>query len=139
MQQVKAVEDMPDYIKVAKHNDFMADWRTDVAGGSPHPILIEHELYTKIMIGKLYIDMAHDAPNISPAGGRGFNRYEEEEIKGFLRRPEMAWANDNSFDGVYIRKEPDYAQMRVIMVVYAYMKEQHVTFWKLKFTGQMHL
>ena len=101
-------------------------WRHDVAEGAvAHPLGLEENNYVKIGVGYVMVDMS-----IQPS-----TEYTNEIIKSYLRRPEIEWAIDNSFDGLYITKERDEYNYSYKYKLYVYMLDKHATFWTLKFKG----
>lgn len=127
---------MPSTIRVAKHNDIMIDWKAEVAGGMSHPLRLEEQLYIKITLGAISMD--HVFTSSSYINQDSHDERVDEAIKDFLMRPEVSWANDVSFDGVYIHREPNFAGLTVRVLFSTYMEEKQATFWKLKFSGDIY-
>jgi len=128
----------PMIIKVAKTNPVFVDWRDEVANGAQHPLQIEELTYTRCTVGKMRIDTSFNRVNPNGYGLSPQEHLEEHEqtaLRNFLEDPVIAWAVDNSFDGIYVTKDTDHASMKTIFEFIVYLKEEHVTFWRLKFSG----
>ena len=79
----------------------------------------------------------HDRVDDTPYRRPGqFSDVEIEFINSVQRRPEIEWAIDNSFDGIYVQKYEDFSRFVTSFKFAVYMKEEQATFWKLKFNGQ---
>jgi len=125
---------VPRNIMVTKKKPTQAQYRYDCMNGQEHPMQLEHHAYTLVTVHRDNIDIGmaeSDAYN-----ERMFNSEELDYISTVVRRPEVEWAMDNSFDGVYIQRHRDPAQFTTVFRFAVYMKEDQATFWKLKFNGQ---
>ena len=121
------------YVQIKKRQ---ANYRVNCMYGYDHPLSIERQHYRL-----LTVDMADlDADALDQDGGRYYRKeytpMEMEFFESILRKPQVEWAVDNSFDGIYILREEDMATFRVVYRFAVYLKEEQVTFWKLKFSGQ---
>jgi len=134
MNEITKLDKMPpNIIRIAKTHQMFNDWRTSVTNGSPHPVLREDE-YIRINIGKLRMESSSMQPssyNSSPI--QELEKYEHYGLKTFLERIEVAWAVDNSFDGVYVVKEMDYNNFNTNFIFSVYLKQEQATFWTLKY------
>lgn len=135
--KVTLVEDetyMPKF-KIDRVFDEESRYRVDITDdGMSHPMEHHEEfVYQFCRIGQ--VDMAMSTINRS-TGYSVRNQYtpeEQEFIKEFVRRPEIDWAINNSFDGVYISKYLDPASYSMRFNIGVYMLPEHITFWKLKY------
>ena len=110
------------------------EYKLNCLSGAPHPLDIESVSYRLTQVGKVVgQDMESDGSQ------RPFDRYSnlsEEElylVQQFSLRPEMEWAIANSFDGLYIDKYRYPHEMKKSYTFHVYRKEEHITYWKLKF------
>jgi len=133
------VDKPPRYWKVLKQEPIFMDWRMDVANGAVHPLSVEEIEYTRITIGKMRLDGGYVGSDESKHNKDLLSSLEEHEahaLESFLKRPEVQWAVDNSLDGLYIKKEEDYANLLTLFSFSVFMKNKLVTFWRLKYSGQ---
>ena len=129
----------PNIIRVAKTHEIFVDWREDVVNGAPHPVL-RAEDYVRINIGNMHVDNSFNRMN---GNGHGYGpdplthleEYEQEALKIFLKDPAVAWAVDNSFDGVYVIQNKYSDEFTIQFVFSVYLKREHATFWTLKYSG----
>jgi len=130
----------PDIIKVAKTSPIFPDWREDVTNGSPHPVLTSDE-YVRIDIGRMCVDSSFKTNHHGCYNGHDrspleqLEQHEEHALKNFLQNPEIAWAVDNSFDGVYVIKNNNVDNFSVDYIFSVYLKRELATFWRLKYSG----
>jgi len=130
----------PKVIRITKSDPIFSDWRQEVANGAMHPIQMHIDEYIRLKIGEMRLDMSF---NQLQAGEYVYgldmaedpDSPESQALQDFLRRPEVAWAVDISFDGLYITKDFDHAEMRSLFAFFVFLKKEQVTFWKLKFSG----
>ena len=101
-----------------------SDFRQDIANKRiTHPILHNTIAYQLTNVKQLTLQHYNDI-KYAP----------ESEVINIIRHdPELMWANDNSFDGLYIKKDLLREQMLMQYTIFAYMKPEHVTFMKLKY------
>lgn len=113
------------YNKIIKNVDTVPQYKTNCMLGEPHPLDIESQYYSLTPILTQHIT----------ANAKQFNFDEMEFIKSIAKRPEIEWAIHNSFDGLYVRKyESAIIEIQTIVFRFAvYLKEDHATFWKLKY------
>jgi len=120
------------YIRVNKHSDIFTDYRQHMEHGGMHPLSmeLEQEEYKFIHIGYIRVE----GSNIQNSTSKHWlETYHGEALKSFLRDPKVAWAVENSFDGIYVTQEPDYASFETKMCISCYMLGKLAVFWKLKF------
>ena len=128
----------PSIFKVTKNDPIFIDWREDVANGAPHPMQLRTDEYIRVKIGMMRIDTSFNQLRPSEFG---INLMEElegvdsEALKDFLQRPSVAWAVDLSFDGLYIKKDFNHAEMNAIYAFFVFLKREQATFWSLKYSG----
>lgn len=116
-----------------------AYYRTACLNGEEHPLAIEREHYMMITICKQSMDTDIFIQADGNPGYAHSNRFcpaEIDFINSIQRRPEIEWAVDNSFDGIYVQKYEDHHRMSTMFQFAVYMKEEQATFWKLKFHGR---
>jgi len=97
-------------------------------------LAIEQKCYRLITVWTDSIDstaMANDHGYAHPK----FSPSEIAFIKDIQCHPTVAWAIDNSFDGLYVLRSEDASLTSTRFRFSVYMKEEHVTFWKLKYNG----
>lgn len=123
-------------VPVIKHRR-QADFRYACMDGETHPMQIEREHYVLVKIHVQSIDTSVAAQHADPYSKyTPFSPAEMDFIESVQQRPEIEWAVDNSFDGIYIQKFDDYARGATSFEFAVYMKEEQVTFWKLKYSGR---
>ena len=138
--EITRVKEMPpNIIRVAKTHEIFVDWREDVVNGAPHPVL-QAEDYVRINIGNMHVDTSFNHMNGNGHGYRSdplthLEEYEQEALKTFLKNPAVAWAVDNSFDGVYVIQDNYSSDFTIQFVFSVYLKREHATFWTLKYSG----
>jgi len=127
---------LPDFIAVpVKEHMKQARYRFACMEGEPHPLTIEQQCYRLITVWTDSIDstvMAADHGYAHPK----FSPGEIAFIKDIQCHPEVAWAIDNSYDGLYVLRSEDASLTSTRFRFAVYMKEEHVTFWKLKYNGR---
>ena len=128
---------IPRYIDVPVKNGWdQAQYRFACMDGAPHPLAIEREQYTLVTIHTQSIDASVHFAADGPHNTGRFSTPEIEFINSVQLRPEVEWAIDNSFDGVYVQKFNDHARYATSFQFAVYLKEEQATFWKLKFSGR---
>ena len=110
-------------------------YRLDCMQGYDHPLEIERHHYQLLCIAEDSIEIDAFAHN-RQAPGKQYTPMELEFFSNVFRRPEVEWAIDNSFDGVYIHRVDDHASLASIYRFAVYLKEEQITFWKLKHHGR---
>jgi len=98
-------------------------------------LAIEQECFRLITVWTDSIDSTMMAADHGYAHPK-FNPSEIVFIKDIQCQPEVAWAVDNSFDGLYVLRSEDPSLTSTRFRFAVYMKEEHVTFWKLKYNGR---
>lgn len=94
-----------------------------------HPLRIERLKYELVILEKVQIDSTWDTCS-------SYTRWSESEVellKTLTHKPHIAWAIDNSFDGLYIAKRDDPSVLATTFILGAYLKEELATFWRLKY------
>ena len=140
---IEDVSSLPEFITALPRGNNMyeqAQYRWDCLAGQEHPLQIETRQYVLLTICKQSIDMAVASSRNSEyysIYGRRFNQNEVEFIDSVKLRPEIEWAIDNSFDGLYVARYEDPSLMKAVFRFAVYVKEEQATFWKLKF-GTMY-
>jgi len=134
----KEPKEHPEFFRIAKPNIQIPDFMENCMNGAPHPMQIEFEDYTRVHVGRMKIDTPRHKIN-SFKGRYHLTEEEEELIQDFKDRPEVQWAIYNSFDGLFIKKEYDYANLRTLFMFAVYMKNTNKTFWLLKYRAQATL
>ena len=126
---------MDPIIRIPKPQIFQAEWRHKVANGDPHPLDIEKETYELVWVMRFYVGslMAHSI-RFSYTPGE-WSEDEKEILYEHMKYPRVQWAIDNSFDGLYIKRQEEMAEARMIYDIGAYLKSEQATFWRLKFSG----
>lgn len=114
--------------------DISANYREACVNGADHPLAGEDFIYELVEVGAARVDASiiRTAAMNPPTG-----KYTEEEmvfIAKFTEAPEIDWAINNSFDGLYIKREPDHITYHMIYKFYVYMESSQATFWRLKFS-----
>lgn len=123
----------PDFTTVRKNKVEQAPYRYDCMKGVSHPMEIESECYTLVMVAEAIMDIAQlTRDERSP---HKFNREESAFIGSLRDQPKVTWALANSFDGLYVYRVEDVAWFSTTFRLAVYMKEEHATFWKLKYHG----
>jgi len=121
-----------------KHFD-QAHYRRACMNGEEHPLCIERHQYVMVTVCTQSIDagifMQADDPHEYSRSNR-FSPLEMDFITSVQRRPEVEWAVDNSFDGIYVQKYEDFARNATSFQFGVYMKDEQATFWRLKFSGR---
>ena len=119
-------------------NRNQANYRVDCMTGQPHPLSIErhHYVLETICTQSIKAGVFQDDERSLYKRSNRFSPLEMDFITSIQRRPEVAWAIDNSFDGIYVRKYEDHARMATSFQFAVYMKEEHATFWRLKYSGR---
>jgi len=131
----EVTEPIPHNIRVAKHKK-QAQYKFDVMNGQAHPILLDVEDYALVTVHHCSLRQ-ETFQNVSQ--GENFYGFNEEEIsfiQSVQQQPEVEWAIDNSFDGIYVNKTDDHARMAIDFRFAVYLKAEQATFWKLKFHGK---
>ena len=113
-----------------------AQYRFDCMLGADHPLNIEREHYILTTVATRHMDTVVQAEANSWSRLPRFNSEEMDFIMSVQKFPEVEWAIDNSFDGIYIYKEEDFARFSTMFKFAVYMKEEQATFWKLKYNGR---
>jgi len=111
-----------------------AQYRVDWMNGAAHPLNIESQHYTLVMLSTESMDsdtLTRD--RIQNDHMTKFNEVEMGFIGSVKRRPEIEWALDNSFDGLYVHRYADPSEFRTMFKFAAYLKGDQATFWKLKY------
>jgi hypothetical protein len=122
-------------VPIQKRLDYRAPYREACMNGFDHPMEIETHQYKLFTVAQ--DDINADAfIQASEIRGRYWSDLEMEFFQSVLKRPEVEWAIDNSFDGVYIAKADDPSTLSSIYKFAVYLKEEHITFWKLKYHGR---
>lgn len=128
-------ENLPNNKVMAIHNK-QAQYRFDCMMGAEHPLNIEREHYILTTVATRHMDTVATAQMDRWSKHPTFNEAEIDFIMSVQQRPEIEWAIDNSFDGIYVQKEEDFARFATTFRFAVYMKEEQVTFWKLKYNGR---
>ena len=123
-------------VPVPRHS-YQSPYRSDCMAGEVHPLNIETQNYQLLTVHRTSIDTSIAADYQSDY----YNRYKFSEpemvfIETVKRRPEVEWALDNSFDGLYIQRIDDYSTMATVFKFGVYLKREQVTFWRLKYDGR---
>ena len=132
MMGVDVIDRHPNqFIRVRKNSALIRNYRQDMEYGHPHPLAAELEdIYEMVGIGYLIIDNF----NVTDTSTKDWlEEYHGTALKTFLHDPKVSWANDNSFDGIYVEKEPQADSFSTKLKISCYMKKAHATFWRLKF------
>ena len=126
------------YIEVAnmKKGYNQARYKFDCMAGIEHPLSIERERYVLTTVHTSSLDASLDRLMPDQKRPGQFSEPEIEFINSIQRRPEVEWAVDNSFDGVYVQKYEDFSRFATSFKFAVYLKEEQATFWKLKFHGR---
>lgn len=117
----------------------MPPWRVRTIETGEHPLRIESEEYhlTWVHDVKISLEMLSRKKYdgyVYGSGNTEFDEHEQEMIMTHARDiPAIAWAVDNSFDGLYVKKKENYEAFVMVYRFGVYLKEHHATFWKLKF------
>ena len=138
----KEQKDRPEFFRMAKPNIQIPNFMEDCMDGAPHPMQIEYDDYTRVYIGRINMDTHRHSINsfkVNAPAQHNLTEEEEEIIQNFKDRPEVQWAIHNSFDGLFIKKEYDYANLRTLFMFAVYMKNTNKTFWILKYKDQAML
>jgi len=111
------------------------DYKTDCMNGSPHPLATPTFIYTRITIGHTDVDSGQESSSAHYHWHKGDNwsQSDADVIRSFIERPEVDWALNNSLDGLYVKKVMRPDNWSTHYKFEAYLKEEHITFWKLKF------
>lgn len=133
------VQEVNDYIPNEKRVPTrlkQTQYRLDCMNGMDHPMQIEVHNYILVTVATREMDTG--VANTANRWGRWsrcptFSQLEMEFIALIQRCPEVEWAIDNSFDGLYVAKEDNPATFNTQFRLAVYMKEEQATFWKLKF------
>ncbi len=104
VEQVK--EYIPTNIRVAVKKQ--AQYKFDCMNGIEHPLKIEVDNYTLVTIKVVSLDKA----TLADVNNDWYRRFEfstsELEFINIIRcEPQVEWAEDNSFDGLYVQKSDD--------------------------------
>jgi hypothetical protein len=118
---------MQPYIKLPKPAMYEAQFRQDCTNGGRHPMSIESEDYIRVLVGYITSSIT------SAQQYTQFSEHEQDLFKQHSKLPGIEWANDNSFDGLYVEKTRGLANLSTTYNFYAYLKTAHATFWRLKF------
>jgi len=98
-----------------------------------HPLSIETHDYVLMVVHTSQIDqstfISRSAGVVTPT----LDGAEMLYVNSVRRKPEVEWAVNNSFDGMYITTESDPATFTMRFRFAVYMKSEHATFWRLKF------
>lgn len=127
-------------ITVAIKKQFnQAHYRLACLAGEMHPLKIEYEHYELITVARRDVksggfDQSKSNPGYSRANR--FTSIELDFIASVQREPEVEWAVDNSFDGMYIQKYEDFSSLATVFQFAVYLQTKQATFWRLKFSGQ---
>jgi len=123
---------MKEIMRVQKPPKYTAQYRANCMQGSPHPLQIETEDYVKVEIARLSSPpdsyMPGEIHSAIEAGSIDSNM-----IRSVTERPEVEWAIDQSFDGLYVFKQHDPAAFNQLYTFAVYLKSELATFWKLKY------
>jgi hypothetical protein len=116
------------------------EYRTGCMTGATHPLEIEKHCYRLTTIATLTMDAmvrGNDSRrNKWPYIGLHLTGEEQNFIRDSIAGRAMSWAIENSFDGLYIQKDQDLSRLVTIFRVSVYMKEEHITFWRLQFANR---
>jgi len=114
--------------------DKIPQYKLDVMNGEDHPLQGKDFIYKLTHIDTLYQDAMGIAINGYPASREGTLTSDEVEfLRTACKQSQLDWAIENSFDGLYIKKQLDPASYRMVYALYVYMEEQQATFWRLKY------
>jgi len=113
-----------------------ASYRFDCMEGLAHPMAIESHRYTLVPVCADSIDSTVFDQDYRVPANTSFNEHEMAFIDAIRGRPEVEWAIDNSFDGLYVKRFEDPSLTRTQFRFAVYLKDEHVTFWKLKYNGR---
>lgn len=125
---------IPSEISVLKKQP---QYKFDCMDGINHPLKIEQDNYTLVTVKTVTIDtekFAHQS-NKDWHHRFEFTASELDFINTLRNDPQVNWAEENSFDGLYIHKLDDYSTLSTKFKLAVYLKTEHATFWKLKFHG----
>lgn len=134
----KMENEPPEYYKMAKPPIQIPDWMDDCMNGAPHPLNIEIDNYIRTSVGVGHMDLSYN-PSYPGSSLHNLSQEEEEFVQIFKDRPEVQWAMHNSFDGLYMKKTVDHADMKVFFSFAVYMKDTNKTYWLLKYRDQARL
>jgi hypothetical protein len=131
--------DMP-HFKLARTPNKVADYRLNVFDEdhpAEHPLQCEEFKFELTFVGHAEMEPefsqdVRDEYQYRYNKGQ-FNEPEMELIKNVMKRPEVEWAVDNSFDGIYIHKYNDAASFKTVFKFAVYMEANQATFWRLKY------
>lgn len=104
---------------------------------APHPLHIEYDEWHLVWVAKFQISMSalKAAAGKSSRFPMNFRDELSEDEKYLISKrsqlPEVEWAIDNSFDGIYIKRWEEDVYMRYMLGVYLHSKQ--ATYWKLKY------
>ena len=120
------------YMRVPKTSTVFNDYKGEMAYGGQHPLHaeLEYDNYILMRIGKCKVDGVYRYGLHETSWEK---QRQDEELRHFLEDPKIAWANEHSFDGVYITKEPNYSGFETLVSISCYMKEENAVWWRLKF------
>ena len=106
-------------------------YKTNCMLGESHPLgleTVEQECYSYelIVIGEI------DESEV-------YSNYQSADIgsllEAYIKDPKIEWALENSFDGLYVEAVPDPSTFATHYKLGAYLRKEHITFWRLKYSG----
>lgn len=93
----------------------------------------EHYKLQRLLGETLDINAQEMVPNGRFNNSMLFFKYEREFLIEIQQRPAIAWAIEHSLDGLYVTRYEDVSTYRGIFHFTAYLKPEHITYWKLKY------
>lgn len=129
-------EHIPSEIRVTRTKQ-QPQYKFDCMEGREHPLRLEVDNYVLTTVHTTNINSQASAS----APGELHRRYqfsvaELELISLVQSMPEVEWAIENSFDGIYVCKEDDYTRFESQYKFAVYLKSEQATFWRLKYHGK---
>ena len=117
--------------------DHVPDYKLRCLEGMSHPLNIEEYHYELVNLGGFVFNsnFMFQYPGL-PNGvfnNKTFLPEEVEFIRNIAARPEIEWAVENSFDGLYIKRHQDPLAFNIHFNFAAYFTAEHATFWRMKF------
>lgn len=121
-------------IRVPKNEKFMASYKERVLNGQEHPLRIEYDEwhFTWVSARRIALNFFGQRP-IQFHG----DQFSDDEID-FLgniqeQEPQVEWAIDNSFDGLYIKRYEDLESYTMVYKIGVYLHGKHATYFRLKY------
>jgi len=126
--------ELADIIHIRKPIIPQAKYKYECLDGKLHPLEIESHQYKLIQIAE-HVVFAIDVNNEPFDSYENLNIDEIFMIEAYSRRNRIEWAIANSFDGIYISKQVDIPKCQTRYTISVYMKEEHCSYWILKYAN----